>query len=113
MNANEPAPPAACRPATEAYHTIMTEASEMSQASDQALTAWRRARKRAYRSWFAHIGLALLGTLWFINNYQRADAVSFAVFLMIPLLCIRGAWRADRAIRTCSAKLTELTRDAS
>lgn len=80
----------------------------MTDPESQSLHEWQACRRRARRSWLLSIAVAALGTLWFLRSYQRAEPTLFALLLLIPLLSLRAAWRHDRVIRACNARISEL-----
>jgi hypothetical protein len=58
--------------------------------------------------WWLYLVVGLVGTFWFIRDLPPRDPLVFAVLLLIPLLSLRQAWKIDRQIVACDARLTNL-----
>ena len=57
---------------------------------------WREYRRRLYRKWLAWMSVAIATGVVFVVNLTTQEPNVFAVLLIIPLLCLRSAWKLDR-----------------
>jgi peptide-methionine (S)-S-oxide reductase len=70
-----------------------------------AVAPWLSLRRRLRVQWWAWAAAAGVGTIVFCRGLPYHDALPFAVLLLVPLLCLRQAWRADRLLRAAGAGL--------
>jgi hypothetical protein len=68
---------------------------------------WREYRRRLYRKWLAWMSVAIATGVVFVVNLTTHEPNVFAVLLIIPLLCLRSAWKLDRQIRLCDKQIAE------
>jgi hypothetical protein len=75
---------------------------------DEGTRHWRQHRTRLRRLWWIYLIVGLFGTFWFIGDLPPRDPLVFAVLLLIPILSLWQAWKVDRQIVSCDARLAEL-----
>jgi hypothetical protein len=75
--------------------------------TEQALDPWRRRRSRLRWRWWVYLSIAIVGAVVFVRNFRTPDPINFAIFLLIPLLALRQAWKTDRQIALCDRRLRE------
>ena len=63
---------------------------------------WDRLGRRLRVQFWLWTTVAVLGTALFCRGLPYHDGVTFAVLLLVPLLTLRQAWRADRLLRTAA-----------
>jgi hypothetical protein len=73
---------------------------------------WRDLRRKLYRRWWAWMALAVATGIVFVINLTTREPNVFAALLLVPLLCLRSAWKIDREIQICAARMAELRGDA-
>jgi peptide-methionine (S)-S-oxide reductase len=66
---------------------------------------WLALRRSVRRQWWAWMAAATVGTVLFCRGLPYHDGMSFAVLLLLPIVSLRQAWRADRQLRACDAGL--------
>ena len=71
----------------------------------QPAAPWLDLRRRRRLHGWAWLAAAGVGTVLFCRGLPYHDGLSFAVLLLIPIACLRQAWRADRQLRACEAGL--------
>ena len=65
---------------------------------------WLTFRRRLRWQWWAWTAGTAVGTAAFCHGLPYRDGLSFAVLLLLPLLCLRQAWRTDRLLRVALPK---------
>ena len=66
---------------------------------------WDRLHRRARREFWGWLVAALVATAAFCGGWPYHDALPFAVMLLLPLVSLRQAWRADRLLRAADDRL--------
>jgi hypothetical protein len=56
------------------------------------------------------MGLSIASGLLFVHNLAAPEPNILAILLVIPLLCLRSAWKLDRQIRACDDRLSSFRR---
>ena len=73
--------------------------------TSDAFEPWVRLRRRNQRQFWIWLGVAAVTTVWFCHGLPYRDSVSFAILLLLPVVSLRQAWRAERAVRAASGGL--------
>ena len=48
--------------------------------------------------WWAWLAASVVATVLFCRGLPYHDATTFAVLILLPILCLRQAWRAGRRL---------------
>jgi hypothetical protein len=66
---------------------------------------WQHRRSQLRWRWWLCLGIAIIGAAFFVRSFPIRDPYAFAVLLLIPLIALRQAYRADRQIALCDKQL--------
>ncbi len=66
---------------------------------------WNDLRRRTRWHFWAWLALAVVSTSMFCGAWPYRDPLTFAVLLLVPLMSLRQAWRADRLLRATGDRL--------
>jgi len=75
--------------------------------TQQGLDQWYL-RRRTLRRWFwVYLLISAIGAFLFVRSFRSPNPYEFALFLLIPLIALRQAWRMDRQIVACDRHIRE------
>jgi uncharacterized membrane protein len=75
--------------------------------TEQGADHWRKLRRKLVRAWFIYLLLSIASGWLFLHNIKTDEPYVFGVLGLIPLLCLRQAWKTDRLIKKIDVEIKQ------